>query len=475
MGKKDAAILAKEYEPFSAGMRANGFSDPSIEKLWSILVPFSDYAFNKAHTAAYGIISYWTAYLKANYPAEYMAALLTTNSDDKDKTAIYLNECRKMGVRVLSPDVNESSGDYTAVGTDIRVGLAAIRGIGHGVVASLVATRTAKGKFVDFPDFLAKIDGPVCTKKVVEALIKAGAFDSVGHRRRALFAVHENAVDGYTTQKKNEALGQDSLFGGGGDDTDTGGINVTVPDLDEWDQRVLLAYEREMIGLYVSGHPLAGHAATLAAQSTATVAEIIEGAKPAGTAVTIGGLVTSIQRKITKKGDAWAILTVEDLTGSVEAMCFPNTYAGVAHMLAQDTILLFTGRVDRKDDGAVQIALSDLKEPDLNLDPRDARPVRVFASTDRITPETVTRLREVFASHKGDTVVHMVLRGGDGKQTVLRLSDDCRVTASPMLTSEIKAILGPDSLTDPDAPAPPPPPPNTAWRDRDKDRRNDDG
>lgn len=165
MGKKKKEILDKEYIPFQAGMRERGYSDQSIEMLWEILVPFSDYAFNRAHSAGYGMVSYWTGYLKANYPAEYMAALLTSVGDDKDKSALYLNESRRMGIKVLAPDVNESDADYTPRGEDIRFGLAAVRNVGEGVVASIAATRIKKGKFTSFDDFLAKVDGNVCNKK----------------------------------------------------------------------------------------------------------------------------------------------------------------------------------------------------------------------------------------------------------------------------------------------------------------------
>ena len=173
MGKKKKEILDKEYVPFSGGMRSNGYSDDAIKTLWDILVPFSDYAFNKAHTAGYGLVSYWTAYLKANYPAEYMSALLTSVGDDKDKMAVYLSECRRMGIKVLPPDVNESRGRFAAVGTDIRFGLGAVRNVGHNVVDAIVRCRKEKGAYADFYDFLKKIDAVACNKKTIESLIKA--------------------------------------------------------------------------------------------------------------------------------------------------------------------------------------------------------------------------------------------------------------------------------------------------------------
>ena len=214
MGKKKKEELDKQFAGFSAGMQERGYSMAAVKTLWDILLPFSDYAFNKAHSAAYGLVSYWTAYLKANYPAEYMAALLTSVKDDKDKSAIYLNECRRMKIQVLPPDVNESASNFTPVGRDIRFGLTAVRNVGGNVVDGIVAAREEKGRYVDFNDFMEKVPAHVCNKRVIESLIKAGAFDDMKHRRRALVAIHETAVDQYVDIKRNEAIGQDSLFGG---------------------------------------------------------------------------------------------------------------------------------------------------------------------------------------------------------------------------------------------------------------------
>ncbi len=218
MGKKKKEVLEKEYVPFAEGMTSKGYSKEAIQTLWDILVPFSDYAFNKAHTAGYGLVSYWTAFLKANYPAEYMAALLTSVRDDKDKIAVYLAECRRMGIKVLPPDVNESDATFTPRGTDIRFGLTAVRNVGANVVTAIVRARDDKGKFTDFYDFLSKVDAAVCNKRTIESLIKAGAFDSMGHPRRGLLMVHIEAIDSYLDTKRNEAVGQFDLFGGALDD-----------------------------------------------------------------------------------------------------------------------------------------------------------------------------------------------------------------------------------------------------------------
>src|SRR5690625_1434728 len=202
MGKKKKAELDKQYVSFQQGMLDNGYSQEAITALWDILLPFSDYAFNKAHSAAYGLVSYWTAYLKAHYPAEYMAALLTSVSHDKDKLALYLNECRRMDIKVLPPDVNESEQNFTPVGKDIRFGMGAVRNVGAHVVAGMVKAREEQGAFTTFQDFFKKVPQEVCNKRKIESIIKAGGFDSLNYARRALLAVHEEAVDASLVQKR---------------------------------------------------------------------------------------------------------------------------------------------------------------------------------------------------------------------------------------------------------------------------------
>src|SRR6185437_14682822 len=232
MGKKKKEILDKEFVPFQRGCRERGYSDKAIQAVWDVLVPFAGYAFNKAHSAAYGLVSYWTAYLKANYPAEYMAAVLTSVGDNKDKSALYLSEARRMGVTVLPPDVNESVATFAAVGKDVRFGMAAIRNVGADVVEEIVATRRSKGAFTSFADFLRKVPVRVCNKRVIESLVKAGAFDSFGSPRKGMVLIHEQAVDSVIDLKRKEAIGQDSLFGG--DEQADAAFEVAIPDA-EWD------------------------------------------------------------------------------------------------------------------------------------------------------------------------------------------------------------------------------------------------
>ena len=446
MGKKKKEILEKEKVPFAAGMRENGYSQAAIDTLWDILVPFSDYAFNKAHTAGYGLVSYWTAYLKANYPAEYMAALLTSVRDDKDKSALYLNECRRMGIKVLPPDVNESHGDFTPVGTDIRFGLEAIRNVGGNVVDAIVGAREKHGRFADFGDFMDAVPVVVCNKRVIESLIKAGAFDSFGYSRRSLVAVHDEVVETVVLRKRNEAVGQFDLFAGlGGDaaDDDSRSVELSVVDLPEWDKPIKLAYEREMLGLYVSDHPLMGLESLLATKTDHAIASLAdESSLPSGAVVTIAGLASTVQRRVTKKGATWAVVTLEDLEGSIEVMVFPQSYGQVGTRLAQDAVLVVKGRLDRRDDGLQLIAM-EVTEPDLT----DARmgPVVLSVPAARCTPPMVASLREVLGSHPGTTEVQLRLEG-PGRTTVMKLDDGFRVAPTPALMGDLKALLGPGCL-----------------------------
>jgi DNA polymerase-3 subunit alpha len=445
MGKKKKAELNAQLETFTSGMLAGGFSQSAVNALWNTLLPFCDYGFNKSHTAGYGLVSYWTAYLKANYPSEYMAALLTSVRDDKDKSAIYLNECRRMGIKVLPPDVNESAADFTPVGTDIRFGLTAIRNVGHNVVGELVRARSEKGRFADFADFMGKVPMIVCNKRVLESLIKAGAFESMGYSRRALAAKHEEAADLYIDLKRNEAIGQDSLFGDlDADSFDA--MSLQIPEITEWDKRTLLAFERDMLGLYVSDHPLNGLEHVLAQASDVTVGQLItEEDRPEGTVVSVAGLVTSVVRKTTKKGDVYAVITLEDLEGGVQVMVFPSVYQLASTLLIEDSILVVTGKVKRSRDEGVELAALEIAVPDLSTGAADG-PVVITMPAVRVTPPVVGQLKEVLATHPGVAEVHLRLQSA-GRTRVMRLDQRLRVTPSPALKADLKALLGPSCLS----------------------------
>ena len=443
MGKKNKDILDKEYVNFEKGMTDNGFSKSAIDKLWETLIPFSDYAFNRAHSAGYGMVSYWTGYLKANHPTEYMAALLTSVRDDKDKSALYLNECRRMGIKVLPPDVNESQSDYTPLGNDIRFGLTAIRNVGENVVASIVANRETSGRYESFGDFLSKVDANVCNKKTIESLIKGGAFDSLNHPRKGLTLIYLEAIDSVMEAKRAESIGQFDLFGSGmsPQSSTITNVEIEIPN-QEWEKALLLSYEREMLGLYVSDHPLLGVEHLLRSSTDMPISQVNDESIGHEQIVTIGGLITQIQRKVSRRGDSWAIVTIEDLEGAVDVMFFSNSYTQHSMNLVEDRIVIIRGRVDKREE-QVKIMALDLSTPDISLAPTG--PLIISMDTVRCTPPVVDRIKEILRSHPGKREVHLKLDDGR-KSLVMKIGDDLRVTASPSLSADLKAILGPDCL-----------------------------
>ncbi|EFL26880.1 LOW QUALITY PROTEIN: DNA polymerase III, alpha subunit, partial [Streptomyces himastatinicus ATCC 53653] len=447
MGKKKQEVLDKEFVPFQKGCRERGYSDEAIQAVWDVLVPFAGYAFNKAHSSAYGLVTYWTAYLKANYPAEYMAALLTSVRDDKDKSAVYLNECRRMGIKVLTPNVNESEANFTAQGDDVILfGLTAVRNVGQNVVEAIIRGRKSKGKYSSFPDYLDKVEAVVCNKRTTESLIKAGAFDEMGHTRKGLTAHYETMIDNVVAVKRKEAEGQFDLFGGmggeGGDGEAPGfGLDIEFSDI-EWDKAYLLAQEREMLGLYVSDHPLFGIEHVLNDKADAAISQLTGGEHADGAIVTIGGIISGLQRKMTKQGNAWAIATVEDLAGSIECMFFPATYQLVSTQLVEDVVVFVKGRLDKREDIPRLVAM-EMMVPDLSEAGANA-PVTITIPTVKVTPPLVEKLGEVLTHHRGSTEVRIKLQGAR-KTTVLRL-DKHRVTPDPALFGDLKVLLGASCL-----------------------------
>ncbi len=444
MGKKKKSELDQQYAGFSGGMKERGYSDAAVKMLWDILLPFSDYAFNKAHSAAYGVVSYWTAYLKANYPAEYMAALLTSVKDDKDKMAVYLAECRRMGIKVLPPCVNESEANFTPTGKDIRFGLTAIRNVGSNVVSSIVATRKAKGAFVDFGDYLKKVDAVVCNKRTIEGLIKGGAFDSLGHNRKGLMNVFEAAVDAVLDTKRAEAIGQFDLFASLLESAPAEAqaqdvFAVRVPE-GEWDKKILLTFEREMLGLYVSDHPLLGLEHILANAADVTVAAVQAEGQGEPQTLTLAGILSSVNRRVTKAGAPWAQAVLEDLEGSIEVMFFPATYAQVALNIAEDAVVAVKGRTDARED-TIKLIASDLQLLDTTQTAHG--PVQLRLDANRCNPPLVERLKDVLVTHPGLTEVHLHLTG----RSNLHLVVEQRVTPSAALMGDLKALLGPAAIS----------------------------
>ncbi|NLA64863.1 MAG: DNA polymerase III subunit alpha, partial [Leucobacter sp.] len=403
--------------------------------------------FNKAHSAAYGLVSYWTAYLKAHYPAEYMAALLTSVGDSKDKLAVYLNECRRMGINVLPPDVAESFADFAAVNKDIRFGLGAVRNVGAHVVAGIREARETGGAFVSFHDFLKRVPLTVLNKRTIESLIKAGAFDSLGDTRRSLLEIHESAVEASVKEKRDAEHGNvgfdfDSLFAEG--EPAESGLASQVPERPEWSKKDKLAFEREMLGLYVSDHPLRGLETTLAKESNASI-EYLTNPDSAvdGETTIVAGLLTSVQHRTAKSGNLYGSVTIEDFTGEMQALFMGKSYQEFGAMLQADTIVALRGKVNVRDDGVSMHAYSVKAIETGSQDEIALLPLTI--SETRATPDLMQELRAVFERHPGESEVRINLLTSTGVR-VFELPTTVRVTAD--LYGELKGLLGPRCLTD---------------------------
>ncbi len=421
-------------------MVSTGYGDTLGPQLFDIIENFADYAFNKSHSYGYGLVSYQTAFLKANYGPEYLSALLTSVSHNLDKAAVYLAECRSMGIVVVVPDVNASASHFTPDISDaenplIHFGLSAVRNVGEGIVELIVAERSENGPYVDFYDFCERVDTSVLNKKAVESLVKAGGFDSLGHKRLGLLQTFEAIVDGTLARRREHDMGVQSLFGSM-EDGPTFDERPSIPEVD-FPKKERLAHEKEMLGLYVSDHPLFGLERLIARKADATVADLEE--LEDGARRTIGGVITALQRKWTKKGALMAVFTLEDLQGAVEVMVFPKTMEAIGHLLEEDAVVLLGARVDRRDDTPKLIA-SDI-EP-FEATPEGTPPLRLALQPNRMTEPTVAKLKELFADFPGEAEVHILL----GDKRVLRLPDDFLVDTNSGLVGELRVLLGSDAV-----------------------------
>jgi DNA polymerase III subunit alpha len=444
IGKKKLDEMAKLKEQFIAGCVAQGYDEGLGKDLWDLIEGFADYAFNKSHSAGYGLVSYQTAWLKANYPVEYMAALLTSVKTNKDRLPLYLHSCRMMGLTVLQPDVNDSELDFSPAATDdgrapraIRFGLSAVRNVGEQVVAAIIEARRRRGAFTDFADFCAKVEPHVLNRRTVESLIKAGAFESLGHPRKGLLQAFEPLVEEALARKRAEAEGQFSLFG---DDPSAGeafGEAPPVPDV-EFERREKLSHEREMLGLYVSDHPLLGMERLLGELSSVPIGRLAHDGAPVQGAVTLAGILTGITKKFTKAGQPYVTGTLEDLQGSIEVIFFPQVFQQCGELLAEDEVLCVAGRLD--DGDTPKLIASEVRVPDL-ADTTGA-PLSLTLSPHQCTPAVVTELKRVLTDHPGGVAVHLHLAGDDGKATRLRLDEGLCVRRSPELYAELKMLLG---------------------------------
>ncbi len=448
MGKKIREKIQAERAGFVDGCEAEGYGRELGEELFDTMEPFADYAFNKSHSYGYGLVSYQTAYLKANYPTEYLACLLTSVKSNLDKAGIYLNECRQLGINVLVPDVNRSELDFTsipdpeneeAVYNAIPFGLSAVRNVGEALVELIIAERGENGPFESFIDFCERVDYQVLNKRTLESLIKAGAFDSLGHARKGLLLAFEGIIDQTVAARRQHDMGVQTLFGAMEEDTSAPSFDDRPKiGVEEFDKSQRLAFEKEMLGLYVSDHPLMGIEAALKRKAEDTINDLEE--IEDGQMVSIGGVVTGLQRKWTRKGDLMAVLVLEDLTDSVETMVFPRTFADYGHLLEDDRIVIIRGRVDRRDDQPKLMAQSiEVLDADLL---GAAPPLRLEIRPNQLSDDMIERLKVVLSEHAGESPVYIHL----SDDQAIRLSDQYCVDASNGLVPELRVLLGEQSI-----------------------------
>jgi DNA polymerase-3 subunit alpha len=442
MGKKKLEVLMPFKERFVEGAVANGHDARLAAELFEMIVPFADYGFNASHACAYGLVAYQTAYLMAHHPVEYMSAILTSVKDDKDRKPFYLHACRGLGIEVLPPDVNGSEMDFAPApgdGRAIRYGLSAVRNVGEAAVQAILDARGSKGRFTSFADFCRKTAPGVLTKRVLESLALAGAFDSLGYTRRGLHE-HQDKVSGpILAERKAEAAGQFSLFGGDGS---VGEIDESVLVSEEFDKRNLLRLEKEMLGQFVTDHPLLGVARSLSALSTHEIGDLeMQGD---GDLVTVGGIIGAVARKYTKRGEPYAQFRLEGLSAGVEVVAFPNVYEAVPDLIAPDRIVLVTGRIDRRGrrEGELQIRGNEVREPPLSVAAEAARPESVIVDLQpsACTPVVLQRLKELFEANPGAAPVRARFQSSQG--TLPMALGDHRVETRGGLLGELRALLG---------------------------------
>ncbi len=448
-GKKIRALLAAEREKFVQGCITTGYGAELGTKLFDIIEPFADYAFNKSHSYGYGLVSYQTAWLKANHPVEYFAALLTSVKDDKDKTGVYLSECRSRGITVLVPDVNVSESDFTARrgdpagGSDaIPFGLSAVRNVGEALVARIVTERESGGPFGDFYDFCQRVDPLVLNKRTIESLVKAGAFDSLGHPRKGLCLVFEGVVEATLARRRENDLGIMSLFAsvesdGNGDAAAFDDTRIPIPDV-EFSKAEKLAYEKEMLGLYISDHPLMGVEAALRNLCEASLGELVEGSRD-GEVRKVGGVVTALSRRHTKRGELMATFTLEDLANSMDVFVFPKSMAEYGALLADDAVVVIKARLDNRDDQPKLICM-EVTRPDLAA--VGVSPTLVLRlPVGSLTTSKVDDLKKLLVDNPGQSEVQLVV--GEKR---LRLPGQFKVDARAGLIAELRVLFGPDAI-----------------------------
>ncbi len=439
MGKKVPEVMLEQRERFLKGCKEKGIPMDKAEKIFDLMAKFAGYGFNKSHSAAYALIAYQTAYLKAHYPAEFMSALLSANMGDTDKIVKYIADCRDMGIQVLPPDINHSSMDFTVSGDTIRFGLQAVKNVGASAIEEILRARGEGGPFTSLEDFLERVDSRRVNRKVTESLIKCGAFDFTGKNRGVLMA--ELVLLSETLSRRQEAeLLQNSLFDGM---TQPVARRVVVDEAEcSWDRHTILANEKEALGFYITHHPLEDLTEEMALYSTDTTETLKERAIGEGEEVSILCIITARREVTTRKGSKMAFLTVEDLKGSLEVIVFSELYSKIIDRIGEDTPLVITGKVerDREKEEVVKLIASDvmtLEEAKNKLPPK----THIIAQKSAIEESHIHTLKKMILSHPGKSQVFLHLRGDDRRESILMLPDNLRIEPSREVLEEIKGSL----------------------------------
>ena len=444
MGKKKPEEMEKLRVKFLEGARQKKIADKKAEKLYELIQKFAGYGFNKSHAAAYAVVCYQTGYLKAHYPTEFMAALMTSDMGNQDKIVGYFTECRDLGIKVLGPDVNESQKNFAVVDAAIRFGLAAIKNVGEGAVDSVLAIRADSGRFTSFFNFCQRVDLHKVNKRMLEGLIKAGAFDSLGAKRSQLMAMLDQAVeDGAAAQRERE-MGQTNIFG----EALNGGsphahVEPVLPNLPEWDQAQRLKYERELTGFYITAHPLARYEATIHALATATTAGITELSD--GKEVRLCGIIATVKSMLTKKGDRMAYVSLEDLQGTVEVIVFPDLFKTVGELIAPERLVRVTGTIDRGDKGT---KIRGVKiEPLADVQTQTIKRIHIRLTARPEVKEQLPRLLDVFKRHPGSTAVSLTFRTDGALEAETAPLPHLTVSASEHFVADVEEVLGKGALS----------------------------
>ncbi|HSA61006.1 MAG TPA: DNA polymerase III subunit alpha [Nitrospiraceae bacterium] len=445
MGKKKPEEMEKLRVKFLDGAKQNKIPEKKAEKLYELIQKFAGYGFNKSHAAAYAVVCYHTGYLKAHYPTEFMAALMTTDMGNQDKIVGYFTECRDLGIKVLGPDVNASQKNFAVADGAIRFGLAAIKNVGEGAVESVLAIRAASGPFKSFFDFCRRVDLHKVNKRMLEGLIKAGAFDSTGAKRSQLMAVIDHAVEDGAAAQRERDLGQTSIFGEElhGDDAAATMTTPALPSIAEWDQAQRLKYERELTGFYITAHPLTRYQATLNALSTATTVGLAD--IPDGREVKICGIIATVKSMLTKKGDRMAYLTVEDLQGTVEVIVFPDLFKTAGELIAPERLVRVSGTIDRGDKGT-KIRGSKI-EPLAEVQTQAIKRIRIRLTERPEVREQLPRLLDVFKRHPGGTSISMSFQTEGSLEAETAPLPNLTVSPSEHFVADVEEVLGKGALS----------------------------